>query len=107
MDRTKTNPQVLLDDGLRRAIERCRKEMPTSQEWRALKAAENARSLLSTTEAMDLWSAWTDRAAIVFVELVAVGVYARELNNEPPLASSDLEMFAEWIKKILNSWFHE
>jgi hypothetical protein len=107
MDATKTNPQVLLDEGLKRAMERCRREMPTAEEWRAGKAFEDARHLLGRPETMDLWIDWQDRAALLFVELIAVGTYARVLNDEPSIASSELTMYAEWIKKILNSWFHE
>jgi hypothetical protein len=105
MDLTRTNPEVILDEGLKRAMERCRREMPT-EEWRAGAAFQQARALLSAQECMNLWGDWQDRGSLVFVELVAIGVYARTVQNEPPLNTAELTMFSEWIKKILNSYIH-
>lgn len=107
MESTRTNPQVLLDEGLRRGLERCRRDMPPPQEWLAEKAIDTCRSLLSSDAAMDLWSEWPDRAALIYLELVVVGTYARVLNQEPVLAISDLKPFADSTMTLLNSWFHE
>lgn len=107
MEQVRMSPQVLLDEGLKRATERCRREMPSAVEWRLDQAIGNARTLLSSQEAMDVWTEWHQRGALLFLEVVAIGAYARAINKEPPLTISDLPAFAEWLKKIVNSWFHE
>ena len=95
---------ALLREGLRRAASRCRRDGPSSVQYQFLQASDTVRRLLGDDEVRRTISSWHKRGIVLFVELIGVAVYARLLNQEALLSRTDIQVFADWLKRILNDW---
>lgn len=100
------SPDLIFSEGVASGVKRCRPALPV-EEWQAEDIAAQVEKLIGVSGEWTDWKDWPDRAASLYIELVTIGSYARNFNNEPALQPADLAAFAEQIKIFLNSWFHE
>lgn len=98
---------ALIEEGLRRAMRRCLQDMPESDQSRVREAFDSVRELLGDVEVRGIIATWHQRAIVLFVEVIAVGVYARAIHGEAAMSKTDLVVFAGWLEKILNDWFKD
>jgi hypothetical protein len=95
---------ALIEEGLKRAALRCRQDMPQPDEAQTFEAFGRARELMGHAQDRGIITEWHPRAVMLFVEVIAVGVYARAIHEEAAMNKTDLVVFADWLKKILNDW---
>lgn len=88
-------------------MRRCRRDTPRSDPRQVRQAFDMVWELLGNGEMRRTIANWHQRAIMLFVEVIAVGVYARALHQETPLSRADLQVFADWLKRILNDWVED
>jgi hypothetical protein len=79
--------------------------MPCSPDERD-EAVERVRQLFTHPETLSTARQWSARGAVLFVELITIGTYARVVNREPALTIDQVRQYAIWSEDMSNSWFH-
>jgi hypothetical protein len=93
-----------IDEGIRRAWIRCRLDGPEGNRAQLDRALTDAHRLLTGSSLFAETSEWSARGVVLLAELVAVGVYARAINDEKQLDAAQVNELPDWLKKIINDW---
>ncbi len=86
-------------------MNRCIENMPCTDEQRE-RAVNHVRQLFTHAGPVSTGRQWSARGAVLFVELITIGTYARVVNNELPLTIDQVRQYASWSEDMSNSWFH-